>query len=600
MSKGATTTGLVSIVMVMAVTGVYLSKHYPQYHKEDAANAKEFKELPPELPLIIRLDTSDPVDESVLYNKIVRSIKASDQKDFVSTTTSTILEDDAVIPETISNSSQDRTLDEDQSVRNVVVPEEEVPLRFSIFEFGNNIQEERRKKIKEMMKHAWDNYVRYAWGKNELRPMTKRGHSASIFGNMPLGATILDGLDTLYIMGMTEEFKQGRDWIVNELDVDSLTADVSVFEMNIRFIGGLLTCFAFTGDVVFRDKALQIANKLLPAFQTPTGIPNALVNLKSGGSKNYGWASGGSSILSEFGTLHLEFAYLSDVTGNSVFRNKVDHIRQHLQGLEKPKGLYPNYLNPKTGNWGQHHMSMGALGDSFFEYLLKAWIQSNKEDNEARQMYDDAMQAVIQHMLFTSKSGLTYFAELKFDRPEHKMDHLGCFSGGLLALGANTLKNEVSDKYLDIAKKITETCHESYVRSNTKLGPESFRFTDGIEARALKSTEKYYILRPEVIESYFYLYRLTKDNKYREWGWEAVEALEKHCRVPGGYTGIKNVYSDQPVQDDVQQSFFLAETLKYLYLLYSDDSLLNLNEWVFNTEAHALPIKGVNPFYREA
>lgn len=74
-------------------------------------------------------------------------------------------------------------------------------------------------------------------------------------------------------------------------------------------------------------------------------------------------------------------------------------------------------------------MSMGALGDSFFEYLLKAWIQSNKEDNEARQMYDDAMQAVMQHMLFTSKGGLTYFAELKFGRPEHKMDHLGCFSG---------------------------------------------------------------------------------------------------------------------------------------------------------------------------
>lgn len=75
------------------------------------------------------------------------------------------------------------------------------------------------------------------------------------------------------------------------------------------------------------------------------------------------------------------------------------------------------------------HMSIGALGDSFYEYLLKAWIQSNKEDNEARQMFDDAMQAILQHMLFTTKGGLTYFAELKFDRPDHKMDHLGCFSG---------------------------------------------------------------------------------------------------------------------------------------------------------------------------
>jgi mannosyl-oligosaccharide alpha-1,2-mannosidase len=377
-------------------------------------------------------------------------------------------------------------------------------------------------------------------------------------------------------------------------------SDVSVFEVNIRFVGGLLACFALTGDVMFRDKAQQIADKLLPAFQTQTGIPHALVNLKTGASKNFGWASGGSSILSEFGTLHLEFSYLSDVTGQPIYRNKVDHIRQYLQGLEKPNGLYPNYLNPKTGKWGQHHMSMGALGDSFFEYLLKAWLQSNKEDNEARQMFDDAMQAVLQHMLFTSKGGLVYFAELKFDRPEHKMDHLGCFSGGLLGLGAKTLKNDMSDKYMEVAKKITNTCHESYDRSYTKLGPEAFRFTEGSEAKALKNSEKYYILRPEVIESYFYMYRLTKDQKYRDWGWEAVQALEKQCRVPGGYTGLKNVYSEDPQKDDVQQSFFLAETLKYLYLLFSDDSLLSFDYWVFNTEGHPLPIKGVNPFYREA
>lgn len=168
-------------------------------------------------------------------------------------------------------------------------------------------------------------------------------------------------------------------------------------------------------------------------------------------------------------------------------------------------------------------MSMGALGDSFFEYLLKAWLQSNKEDNEARQMFDDAMQAILQHMLFTSPGGLMYFAELKFDRPEHKMDHLGCFSGGLLGLGSKTLKNEMSERYLEVAQKITHTCHESYARTQTKLGPEAFRFTEGAEARALKSSEKYYILRPEVIESYFYMWRLTKDQKYRDWGWEAVQ-----------------------------------------------------------------------------
>lgn len=79
---------------------------------------------------------------------------------------------------------------------------------------------------------------------------------------------------------------------------------------------------------------------------------------------------------------------------------------------------------------------------------------------------------------------------------------------------------------MEVAKEITKTCHESYIRTTTKLGPEAFRFTEGVEARSLKSSEKYYILRPEVVESYFYLYRLTKDNKYREWGWEAVQVSE--------------------------------------------------------------------------
>ncbi|XP_046392272.1 mannosyl-oligosaccharide alpha-1,2-mannosidase IA-like isoform X2 [Ischnura elegans] len=459
---------------------------------------------------------------------------------------------------------------------------------------------EKRDKVKEMMKHAWDNYVRYAWGKNELRPLSRRGHSASIFGSASLGATIVDGLDTLYIMGMEEEFNQGREWIANNLDLNNMNADLSVFETNIRFVGGLLSCYALTGDVMFRDKAEHVAEKLLPAFKTPTGIPYALVNVRTGASKNYGWASGGASILSEFGTLHLEFSYLSDVTGNPIYRQKVEHIRQVLRGMEKPRGLYPNYLNPKTGKWGQNHMSIGALGDSFYEYLLKAWLQSGKEDQEAREMYDEALARLIQHMLQVSqRSKLMYFSDMKFDRLEHKMDHLACFSGGLLGLGAHSLKNEVSERYMDIAKGITNTCHESYDRSATKLGPESFRFTEALEAKAMKTNEKYYILRPEVIESYLVMWRLTKDQKYRDWGWEAVEAIEKHCRVSGGYSGIKNVYLEDPQKDDVQQSFFLAETLKYLYLLFSDDSLISFDDWVFNTEAHPLPIKGINPLYRE-
>ena len=134
----------------------------------------------------------------------------------------------------------------------------------------------------------------------------------------------------------------------------------------------------------------------------------------------------------------------------------------------------------------------------------------------------------------------------------------------------------------------------------TGIGPESFRFTQDVEAQAARETEKYYILRPEVIEGWFYLWRVTKQQKYRDWCWEAVQALERHCKTPNGYSGIKNVYSPSPDKDDVQQSFWLAETLKYLYLVFSDDAVLPLDRWVFNTEAHALPVvQEANPIPAE-
>ncbi|XP_076656436.1 alpha-Mannosidase class I a [Halictus rubicundus] len=474
-------------------------------------------------------------------------------------------------------------------------PADKLPLTVG-GEDEDHVARERRDKVKEMMKHGWDNYVRYAWGKNELKPISKKGHSASIFGAANMGATIVDGLDTLYIMGLHDEFKQGRDWIAENLDFD-INSEISLFETNIRFMGSLLACYALTGDVMFRDKAAQLGERMLPAFQTETGIPHSLINLHSGASKNYGWASSGCSILSEIGTMHLEFTYLSDITGNPVYKSKVENVRKVLKNLEKPKGLYPNYIHPRTGKWGQHHMSLGGLGDSFYEYLLKAWIQSGKEDVEARQMYDEAIAAIDQHMIKTSPGKLLYVSDLKYDRPDHKMGHLACFAGGMFALGAKTMENELSDRYMTVAAGLTNTCHESYDRSFTKLGPEAFHFIEGNEAKSLKNGEKYYILRPETFESYFVMWRLTKDQKYREWGWEAVQALEKYCRVPGGFTGLHNVYLIDPPQDDVQQSYFFAETLKYLYLLFSNDDLISLDDWVFNSEAHVLPIRG-NPLYR--
>ncbi|KAM4693558.1 mannosyl-oligosaccharide 1,2-alpha-mannosidase IA [Discoglossus pictus] len=446
----------------------------------------------------------------------------------------------------------------------------------------------KRDKIKEMMKFSWDNYKRYAWGLNELKPVQKQGHSSNLFGNIQ-GATIVDALDTLFIMEMKDEFKDAKEWVEKNLEFN-VNAEVSVFEVNIRFVGGLLSAYYLTGEEVFRRKAVELGEKLLPAFNTPTGIPWALLNIKSGIGRNWPWASGGSSILAEFGTLHLEFIHLSEVSGNPVFAEKVMNIRKVLNRLDKPQGLYPNYLNPSSGQWGQHHVSVGGLGDSFYEYLLKAWLMSDKTDEEAKKMYYDAVQAIETHLIRKSTNGFSYIAEWKGGLLEHKMGHLTCFAGGMYALGADGAPVDKTGHHVELAAEIARTCHESYDRTTMKLGPEAFRFDGGVEAIATRQNEKYYILRPEVIETYMYMWRFTHDPKYRQWGWEAVQALEKYCRVEGGYSGVRDVYASHPNHDDVQQSFFLAETLKYLYLLFSDDDLLPLEHWIFNTEAHPLPI----------
>ncbi|XP_070620346.1 mannosyl-oligosaccharide 1,2-alpha-mannosidase IC [Erythrolamprus reginae] len=447
----------------------------------------------------------------------------------------------------------------------------------------------RRLKIREMMKFAWDNYKQFALGKNELRPLTRNGHIGNMFGGLR-GATVVDALDTLYVMELQEEFQEAKDWVENSFDLNVHNGEASLFEVNIRYVGGLLSAYYLTGEEVFKSKALELGEKLLPAFNTPTGIPRGVINLGSGMSWSWGWASAGSSILAEFGSLHLEFMHLSELSGNPIYAEKVMNIRKVLNRIEKPHGLYPNFLSPVTGNWVQHHVSVGGLGDSFYEYLIKSWLMSDKQDSEAKTMYDKALEAIEKHLVKKSPGGLTYIAEWRGGILDHKMGHLACFSGGMIGLGAEHALEEQKQHYLDLAGEITNTCHESYIRSDTNLGPEAFRFDSGTEAMATRLSDRYYILRPEVVESYFYLWRLTHDPKYREWGWEAVQALEKFCRVEAGFSGIRDVYTTTPSHDNMQQSFFLAETLKYLYLLFSEDDVLSLKDWVFNTEAHPLPV----------
>ncbi|KAI1720617.1 glycosyl hydrolase family 47 domain-containing protein [Ditylenchus destructor] len=451
----------------------------------------------------------------------------------------------------------------------------------------------RREKVVEMIRHSWDNYRNISWGYNELKPLSKKSHSHPIFGGEKMMATIADGTDTLWIAGLKDSYNEARDYIRDHFDIRNAKGTVSVFEVTIRHLAGFLSLYALTKENLYIEKAKNVADALLVAFDTPTGVPKGLVNVASGTASNYAWAGGGASILSELGSLHLEFSYLSEITGDSKYSRKVQKVRDVLDGMEKKDGLYYNYISPETAQFRSEHVSLGAMGDSFYEILLKAWLQTARTDKQAYKMYKEASEAVRKHLLLKSpKDGLTYLAEMRNGELEHKMSHLACFTPGMFALeAAYELDPTRKAIVMNVAEDLASTCHESYIRSETRIGPEMFYFMEGREATS--DSEVGYILRPEAIEGWFYLWRITRNKKYKDWVWDAISAIDKYCRVATGFVGLKNVYNPSAGYDDVQQSFFLAETLKYAYLTFTDD-VLPLDKWVFNTEAHPIPIMPTN------
>ncbi|KAK1414192.1 hypothetical protein QVD17_29933 [Tagetes erecta] len=442
------------------------------------------------------------------------------------------------------------------------------------------VEDERREKVKDAMVHAWTSYEKYAWGHDELQPQSKNGVDS--FGG--LGATLIDSLDTLYIMGLDEQFQRAREWVANSLDFNK-NYDASVFETTIRVVGGLLSAYDLSGDNVFLEKAKDIADRLLPAWNTPSGIPYNFINLIHGNAHNPGW-TGGDSILADSGTEQLEFIALTQRTGDPKYQQKVENVILVLNKTFPADGLLPIYINPHRGTTSHSTITFGAMGDSFYEYLLKVWIQGNKtaEVQHYREMWETSMKGLLSLVRKTAPSSYTYISEKIGNSLIDKMDELACFAPGMIALGSSGYGPD-SAKFLNLAEELALTCYNFYQSTPTKLAGENYFFHSGQDMTVGTSWN---ILRPETVESLFYLWRLTGNKTYQEWGWNIFQAFEKNSRVESGYVGLKDVNTG--VKDNMMQSFFLAETLKYLYLLFSPPSVISLDEWVFNTEAHPLKI----------
>uniref|UniRef100_A0A673XVQ2 alpha-1,2-Mannosidase n=1 Tax=Salmo trutta TaxID=8032 RepID=A0A673XVQ2_SALTR len=436
---------------------------------------------------------------------------------------------------------------------------------------------DRLEMVREAFRHAWKGYKEFAWGHDELKPVSKS--YGEWFG---LGLTLIDALDTMWILGLKEEFEEARKWVETELSF-SKNVDVNLFESTIRILGGLLSTYHLTGDEMFLEKAKDIGLRLMPAFKTPSKIPFSDVNIGKGTAHPPRWTS--DSTLAEVTSVQLEFRELSRLTQDPQYQEVVNEVMRLVHKLPgKHDGLVPMFINTNSGQFTHKGVfTLGARADSYYEYLLKQWIQGGKTEPDLLEDYLEAIEGVKKHLLRTSgPTKLTFVGELNHNRFNPKMDHLVCFLPGTLALGAH---NGLPEDHMELALQLMETCHQMYIQMETGLSPEIAHFNlqpyDGRDID-VKPADRHNLLRPETVESLFYLYRFTKDAKYRDWGWDILESFNKYTRVPsGGYTSISNVRDPvNPGPRDKMESFFLGETLKYFYLLFSDDlELLSLDKY---------------------
>ncbi|XP_017288176.1 mannosidase, alpha, class 1B, member 1b [Kryptolebias marmoratus] len=446
----------------------------------------------------------------------------------------------------------------------------------------------RMEAVQEAFRHAWKGYKDFAWGHDELRPISKT--YSEWFG---LGLTLIDALDTMWILGLKQEFEEAKTWVATELTFNK-NVDVNLFESTIRILGGLLSAYHLTGDDLFLDKAKDIGSRLMPAFNTQSKIPYSDVNIGKGTAHPPRWTS--DSTVAEVTSIQLEFRELSRLTQEPQYQAAVAEVMKQVHSLDgKLDGLVPMFINTNSGQFTHQGVyTLGARADSYYEYLLKQWIQGGKQENQLLEDYLQAIEGVKKNLLQqSSPNGFTFVGELSHGQFSPKMDHLVCFLPGTLALGAH---NGLPADHMDLAKQLMETCYQMYIQMETGLSPEIVHFNmhqGSIRDIDVKLADRHNLLRPETVESLFYLHRLTKDHKYQDWGWEILQSFNKYTKVSsGGYTSINNVRDPEyPSPRDKMESFFLGETLKYLYLLFSNDSsLISLDQYVFNTEAHPLPI----------
>ena len=414
--------------------------------------------------------------------------------------------------------------------------------------------------VRAEFQHAWTSYVKYASGHDELNPISRTSHDW--YPPAVVYMTPVDSLDTMLLMGLTREANDTKQLLLDKLAFDK-DVSVQVFEVTIRILGALVTAAQMTNEPRFLTLADDLATRLLPAFDSATGMPYRFVNLKTGKT------SGVESNPAEIGTLILEFGALSKLTHKSIYFDKTKRAMTELFSRRAPAtGLLGEGINVDTGAWTNTSSHVGGGIDSFYEYALKC--ERLFGDRDCGAMARASLASVNQYLADDGPGGLWYgVSEMDYGRrTATTYGALHAFLPALFALQGD----------LPRARRLQDSNFKMW----TTFGIEP----EELDYRTMTIVRPGYQLRPENIESAYYLFHYTKDPIYLEMGRQFLADLIKYCRTDNGYTVLKSVATKE--KGDRMHSFLLAETFKYLYLLFAPDGTVDFDRITFNTEAHPL------------
>jgi mannosyl-oligosaccharide alpha-1,2-mannosidase len=416
--------------------------------------------------------------------------------------------------------------------------------------------------VRGEMAWAWAEYRKQAWGQDEIRPVSGTSRSFLIPGQT-VGLSIVEALDTLWLMGLDAELEDGVRWIKQSLRFD-LDGDAQVFEATIRLVGGLLSGHLATGEAKLLELAQDLATRMMPAFDTPTGMPMRYVNLHTGKTRDP------LSFPAEIGGgLAPEFVTLSKLTGDKRFGEAAIDAMLTLYGKRSKIGLLADTIDVTTGAWTTRIATIGPPTDSYFEYLWDTWVLTG--DTRLRDAYRGCTAAILAHLADRTIGDL-WFANVDFETGERLdlvQSELSAFYPGLLCEGGKPGEARAAMR--------------GWEKAQDRFGvlPEAFDPSDW----SIRS--KGNALRPELVDSAFTLWLHDRDEHWRHVARTHFLAMKRTSKVAHGYSGLSDVTA--PVAwNDACPGYWWSEQMKYYWLIFSDCPRFDYRNNYLSTEGNVL------------